>query len=77
MKTNIRTFFTTSRSILLRMRNFSGGKKSCRENKKKHISYSITFPPENLPVYEIMWKNVVELDKPENTPYGACALQAG
>jgi len=34
----------------------------------------ITFFPENCAVYEIGWKNIVELGTPQ---YGACALHAG
>jgi hypothetical protein len=33
--------------------------------------------PENRAVYEIMWKNVVQQDRPQMTiQYGACALCA-
>jgi len=32
---------------------------------------------ENREVYEIMWKNIVELDRPQIIKYGACALHAG
>jgi len=31
---------------------------------KTHISFSVTFPPENHAVYEITWKNVVDLGGP-------------
>jgi len=34
---------------------------------KTRISYSITFFPENRAVYEIVWKNIVEPDKPQVT----------
>jgi len=44
------------------------------EEIKTHIFYSITFflslslsPPENRAVHEIMWKNIVELDRPQVT----------
>jgi NADPH-dependent 7-cyano-7-deazaguanine reductase QueF-like protein len=35
------------------------------EKTKTHISYSITFSPENRTVYEIMWENIAEPDKPQ------------
>jgi len=34
------------------------------EKIKTHILYLIAFFPESFAVYEIMWKNVVEPDKP-------------
>jgi hypothetical protein len=43
---------------------------------KTHILCSISFS-ENHAVYEIMWKNVVEMDKPQIIYYGACTLPAG
>ena len=36
------------------------------EKLKTHILCSVTFP-ENPAVYEIMWKNVVEPDRPQTT----------
>jgi len=37
-----------------------------------------TPPPESRAVYEVMWKNMVEPDRPQMTlQYGACALHAG
>jgi hypothetical protein len=44
------------------MRNISN--KSCGEN--QNILYPITFP-ENSAVYEVMWKNIVEPDRPQMT----------
>jgi hypothetical protein len=35
------------------------------EKIKTHILFSITFPPENLAVYEITWKNIAEPDSPQ------------
>ena len=55
---------TTSRWILLRMRNISN--KSCRENQNTHFMTSNIFS-ENRAVYEIMSKNMVELDRPKMT----------
>jgi hypothetical protein len=37
--------------------------KICRE-KSKHIFYFQKLFPENRAVYEIMWKNMVEPDRP-------------
>jgi hypothetical protein len=47
------------------------------EKIKLHILRSVTFLFENRAFYEIMWKNIVELDWPQITKYGACALHAG
>jgi hypothetical protein len=47
------------------------------EKIKTHILFSVTFP-ENRAVYEIMWKNMVQGNRPQMTiEYGACALHAG
>jgi hypothetical protein len=55
------TFMTISRLILLRIRNISD---KIVEKIKTHTSCSINFfPPENLAVYEIMPKNMVEPDR--------------
>ena len=55
-----------SRSVLRGMKNFSD--KSCRENQNAHlISSNFFFSPENLAVYEIMWENMVETDRPRMT----------
>jgi hypothetical protein len=35
------------------------------EQIKTHILCPTTPPPESRAVYEIMWKNVVELDRPQ------------
>jgi len=46
------------------MRNVSD--KNCRENQNKHFVFSDFFPPiEIRVVYEIMWENVVEWDRPQ------------
>jgi hypothetical protein len=56
--------FVLSHSLLRRMRNVSD--KSCRESQNTHfILY--TFFLENLAVYEIMWKPIVETDRPQLT----------
>ena len=52
-----------SRSILIRMRNVSDKKVQKIET---HIFIQQLFS-ENLAVYEMMWKNMVEPDKPQMT----------
>ena len=59
------TFFITSRSVLLRMRNVSD--KSCTENQNTQFVFSNVFF-ENPALYEIMWKKyIVEWDRPQMT----------
>jgi len=64
-----------SRSVRLTMRNVSDD--ICREN-QTHILWSIHLfvywggGGDHRAVYELIWKNIVELDQ-----YGACALHAG
>ena len=44
---------------------------------KTHFVFN-NFPSENRAVYEIMWENVVEPDRPQMAEqHGACALRAG
>jgi len=43
---------------------------------KTHILYSVTFLKSHA-IYEIMRKNLVELDRPHRWQYGTCALHAG
>jgi hypothetical protein len=57
------TFMVISRYMILRMRNYSD--KSCGENQNRHFVFNP--PPETRAVYEIMWKNVVESDRPKMT----------
>ena len=51
--------------------------KSCRET-QQHTSYSVTFFPDSRAIYELMWKNTVEMDKPQiticNTAHALCML---
>jgi hypothetical protein len=57
------------------MRNFS---EKFIEKIKTRILCSVIPPPENIAVYEIMWKNTVQPDRPQITLYyGECALLAG
>jgi len=51
-----------SRRILLRMGNVSD--RNCRENQNTLCSVSL---PENHANYNIMWKNIVEPDRPQMT----------
>ena len=56
-------FLTISRSVLLRMRNVLY--KSCRENQN---TFCVQYPFfENRAVFEIMWKNILELSRPQMT----------
>jgi hypothetical protein len=50
--------------IILRMRNISN--KSCGENQNPHFMFN-NFFSEDRTVYEIMWKNVVQPDRPQMT----------
>jgi hypothetical protein len=54
--------FMTSRSIILRMRNFSD--KCFRENQNTHFMFN-TFFPANRDIYEIMCKNMLQPDRPQ------------
>jgi hypothetical protein len=68
------TFITISRLILLRMRNVLD--KSCRENQNTHFVFNNCIP-KIVPFYEIMWKNMIQPDRPHMTiQYGACVLHA-
>ena len=57
------------------------GKVSNESYKGKHntcFMFNNFPPPQNLGVCEIIWKNMVELDRPQMTiKDGACALCAG
>jgi hypothetical protein len=46
------------------MINVSG--RSCNENANTHFMFSNP-PPENCAIYEIMWENMVEPDRPHMT----------
>jgi hypothetical protein len=59
------TFVIVSRSVLLKMRNVPD--KSCRENLNTHFVFGNFFFYENRAVCEIMWKNVVQPDRPHIT----------
>jgi len=58
------TFFTTSRRILLRMKNVSD--KICRENENTHFVFNNS-PPQKSAIYETTWKNMVQPDRPQMT----------
>jgi hypothetical protein len=54
---------TVSCSFLLRMRNVSDI--SCREKQNTHFVFNNIFFFENHAVSEIMWKNIVESNRPQ------------
>jgi hypothetical protein len=56
------TFFIVSSSLLLSMRTVSD--QSCKENQNAHYVFSNSFFFLNRVVYEIMWKNIVDLGRP-------------
>jgi hypothetical protein len=67
--------FVISRSVLLRMRNVA---EKVVHKIKPHILFWIMCPPpENLAVYEIMWKKCCRAGQTTDDEYGACALHAG
>ena len=48
------------------------------EKIETHILCSMIFFSENRVLYKIMWKNIVQPDRPQMTiKYGACALRVG
>ena len=69
------TFILISRWIILKMKNVSN--KSCRENQNTRFTFS-NFFPKFVPIYEIMWKNRAEPERPQmRIQHDACALNAG
>jgi len=58
------TYFIISHSFLLRIINVSD--KSYKENRNTHFMIN-NFFPKNRAVYEIMWKSIVESDRPHMT----------
>jgi hypothetical protein len=66
MKTDIH-FLIISRSIILRMRNISD--KLCRENQITKFVFSklSLFVSKIVSFYEIIWKNIVQPDRPQKT----------
>jgi hypothetical protein len=62
------TFFIISRTIL-RMRNVSD--KICRENQNTNFMFK-NFFLENCAIYEMMWKNIVEPNRPQMTIWLMC-----
>jgi len=53
-----------SHSVILRMKNIS---ERAVEKTKTHILYPVFLFLENRALYEIMWKNIVQLDRPQMT----------
>jgi hypothetical protein len=63
---DVSTFMIIACWILLRMRNVSD--KSCRGNQNTYLTFNNPiFFFENRAVYEIMWKNIMEPEKPQMT----------
>ena len=49
---------------------------SCKGNENTHFTFNYIFS-DNCVIYEIMWKNMVQPDRPQMTTYyGACILYA-
>jgi len=59
------TFMIISRSVLLRMRNVAD--KVVEKIKEFLCSKPFLFPLDNRAVYDSMWKNIVEPDRPQMT----------
>ena len=58
------TFYIISLSVQLRMKNVSD--KSCGENQNTHFIFK-NFVLEIRAVYELMWKTLIELGRPQMT----------
>jgi hypothetical protein len=73
---DLRIFTTLSRWGFLKMRPFLERRRG--ENQNTRFMLNVFFSPESRIVYRVMWKNVVEPDRPRMTIYyGACTLHAG
>jgi len=59
-----------SRSVLLRLRNVSH--ESCTENQNTHFTFNNFFFFENLTIYEILRKIIVEPDRSQMTMWHLC-----
>ena len=65
LREDVRTFMTISRSFLFRMRNVAN---KFVDKIKTHFMFSNSPPPpQNRAVYEVMWGNMVEPDRPQIT----------
>jgi hypothetical protein len=64
LREDICTFMIIYRSLLLKMRNVSD--KLCRENQSTLFMFNNILSG-NYTVFETMWKNLVESDKPQIT----------
>jgi hypothetical protein len=58
-----------SHSVLLRTRIV--WKENCEENRNTYFMFNKLFF-ENLALYEILWKNIVQLDRPQTTIWFMC-----
>jgi hypothetical protein len=71
---DVRTFVMFF-SVLVTLKTIS--EKICREFQNTYYSYFQQFFSNNCAIYEIIWKNVVQSDKPQTTIwYGAYILNA-
>jgi hypothetical protein len=75
MKTGVICFFDISLNSFYNEKYF---RQNLQSKLNTHFIFNKIFSPENRAVYEIMWKNMVQPDRPQMTiQYGACALYAG
>ena len=63
-------FIILSCSFLVRMKNVSD--ESCRGNQNTHFVFSNFFF--SHVIYEIMWKHIIELDRPQMTIWCMCII---
>jgi hypothetical protein len=64
MKTNVRLWYYLADFFLI----WEVFQTKVAEKIKAYIfEFKAFFPPENYAVYEIMWKNVVQIDRPHMT----------
>jgi hypothetical protein len=62
LREDLRTFMIAFLLIFLRIRNISA--KICIENQNT-FDFQLLFFSENRAVYEVMWKNIVQPDRPQ------------
>ena len=58
-------------SCSVRLTMIYAADKSCTENQNKNFIFSNIFS-KIMPMYEIMWKNIVELDRPHMAIWCMC-----
>jgi len=59
------TFLIISRSVTVRMRNTS--QRNCKESQNTHFILNNFFLKKNCVIYEVMWKNILDLERPQIT----------